>query len=55
MREFRELDRRMNVYPHLHYPEVYLLYKGFKNFYSEYPVRLPVLLELVPGDSPAAG
>jgi hypothetical protein len=47
MRAFRELDRRLNVYPQLHYPEVYLLYKGFKNFFAEYPVRLAGVVRVV--------
>nr|XP_055060212.1 cell division cycle 25 homolog d isoform X1 [Misgurnus anguillicaudatus] len=33
----RRLDRCLNVYPNLHYPEVYLLLGGYKHFHSCYP------------------
>uniref|UniRef100_A0A672R3A5 protein-tyrosine-phosphatase n=1 Tax=Sinocyclocheilus grahami TaxID=75366 RepID=A0A672R3A5_SINGR len=33
----RRLDRRVNVYPNLHYPELYLLLGGYKLFHACYP------------------
>ncbi|XP_056593440.1 cell division cycle 25 homolog d isoform X2 [Triplophysa dalaica] len=33
----RRLDRSLNVYPNLHYPELYLLLGGYKQFQSCYP------------------
>uniref|UniRef100_A0A8C1N728 protein-tyrosine-phosphatase n=1 Tax=Cyprinus carpio TaxID=7962 RepID=A0A8C1N728_CYPCA len=33
----RRLDRRVNVYPSLHYPELYLLLGGYKLFHASYP------------------
>ncbi|XP_065151217.2 cell division cycle 25 homolog d isoform X2 [Paramisgurnus dabryanus] len=33
----RRLDRCLNVYPNLHYPELYLLLGGYKHFHSCYP------------------
>ncbi|KAI7790480.1 cell division cycle 25 homolog d isoform X2 [Triplophysa rosa] len=33
----RRLDRSLNVYPNLHYPELYLLLGGYKHFHSCYP------------------
>lgn len=35
----RRLDRRVNVYPSLHYPELYLLLGGYKLFHASYPVQ----------------
>ncbi|KFD52722.1 hypothetical protein M514_06378 [Trichuris suis] len=37
-RYLRAMDRRMNVanYPKLHYPEIYLLDGGYKNFYPQH-------------------
>ncbi|GJQ88322.1 Cdc25 [Trypoxylus dichotomus] len=37
-RFLRQVDRRLNnnVYPYLHYPEVYLLDGGYKNFYKQF-------------------
>ena len=32
-RALRSKDRSVNVYPHLHYPEIYVLKNGYKNFY----------------------
>lgn len=36
---FRSLDRQLNEYPSLFYPEMYVLQGGYKNFYSKYPQR----------------
>nr|XP_002128266.1 M-phase inducer phosphatase 1 isoform X1 [Ciona intestinalis] len=33
-RALRSKDRELNRYPHLHYPEVYVLKDGYKNFFS---------------------
>ncbi|XP_043093718.1 cell division cycle 25 homolog d isoform X2 [Puntigrus tetrazona] len=33
----RRLDRQVNVYPSLHYPELYLLLGGYKLFHASYP------------------
>ncbi|XP_017210413.1 cell division cycle 25 homolog d isoform X1 [Danio rerio] len=33
----RRLDRCVNVYPSLHYPELYLLLGGYKHFHASYP------------------
>ncbi|KAK2909350.1 hypothetical protein Q8A67_005187 [Cirrhinus molitorella] len=33
----RRLDRRVNAYPSLHYPELYLLLGGYKHFHASYP------------------
>ncbi|XP_010216757.1 PREDICTED: M-phase inducer phosphatase 3 [Tinamus guttatus] len=35
-RYLREEDRAMNEYPALHYPELYVLKGGYKDFFSEY-------------------
>jgi M-phase inducer tyrosine phosphatase len=34
---FREIDRSMNVYPKLHYPNVYILDGGYSEFYHAFP------------------
>jgi M-phase inducer tyrosine phosphatase len=36
---FRELDRSLNQhhYPHLHYPHVYILDGGYRQFHAEFP------------------
>jgi M-phase inducer tyrosine phosphatase len=36
---FREIDRDMNklIYPHLFYPNVYILDAGYKKFYAQHP------------------
>ncbi|XP_075698469.1 M-phase inducer phosphatase 3-like isoform X2 [Rhinoderma darwinii] len=34
-RTFRNLDREANLYPHLYYPELYLLKGGYKEFYEK--------------------
>ena len=38
-KKLRERDRMLhaNVYPALHYPEVYLLHLGYKEFFNNYP------------------
>ena len=38
-KKLRERDRTLNenVYPGLHYPEIYLLHLGYKEFYNNYP------------------
>lgn len=38
-KKLRERDRtlNLNVYPGLHYPEIYLLHLGYKEFYNNYP------------------
>jgi len=38
-KKLRERDRTLNgnVYPALHYPEIYLLHLGYKEFYNNYP------------------
>eukprot|EP00088_Acartia_fossae_P019840 TRINITY_DN2159_c0_g1_i13.p1 TRINITY_DN2159_c0_g1~~TRINITY_DN2159_c0_g1_i13.p1 ORF type:complete len:699 (+),score=177.90 TRINITY_DN2159_c0_g1_i13:179-2275(+) len=38
-KKLRERDRQLNqhVYPALHYPEIYLLHLGYKQFFSQYP------------------
>jgi len=33
----RDLDRKMNNYPKLHYPQIYLLKKGYSNFWEHCP------------------
>jgi len=39
MEELRKADRKLNVssYPNLYHPEIYLLQKGYKEFYTHYP------------------
>lgn len=36
-RELRAWDREMNVYPNLHFPEMYILQGGYKEFYNNFP------------------
>ncbi|KAJ8365347.1 hypothetical protein SKAU_G00141780 [Synaphobranchus kaupii] len=36
-RNLRKLDRSLNVYPLLFYPELYVLDGGYKEFYSQFP------------------
>ncbi|XP_064176919.1 cell division cycle 25 homolog d isoform X2 [Anguilla rostrata] len=36
-RNLRKLDRGLNVYPQLFYPELYVLDGGYKEFYSQFP------------------
>ena len=38
-RFLREQDRKVSAYPSLHYPEIYLLDKGYKQFYYNQEVR----------------
>jgi hypothetical protein len=33
-RLFRDMDRRMNVYPELEFPHIFLLEHGYSNFYQ---------------------
>ena len=42
-RHLRQKDREANAdnYPHLYYPEVYLLQGGYKHFYEMFPVSWP--------------
>lgn len=35
-RMLRNLDRKANLYPHLHYPELYILKGGYKEFYETF-------------------
>ncbi|XP_022915194.1 M-phase inducer phosphatase-like [Onthophagus taurus] len=39
LRFLRKVDRNHNMkfYPYLHFPEIYLLHGGYKNFYEEHP------------------
>ena len=37
MSDFRELDRQLNSYPTLNYPNIFLLHGGYKLFYERYP------------------
>ena len=34
---FRDRTLNKNTYPALHYPEIYLLHNGYKEFYENYP------------------
>lgn len=34
----REKDRACNEYPHLHYPELYVLKGGYREFFPQYQV-----------------
>ncbi|XP_053702012.1 M-phase inducer phosphatase 2 [Synchiropus splendidus] len=38
-RYMREQDRTMNEYPNLHYPELYVLKGGYKEFFQHFQVR----------------
>jgi rhodanese-related sulfurtransferase len=33
----RKFDRELNTYPHLSFPEMYLLHGGYKEFYGKFP------------------
>lgn len=35
----RKRDRAMNEYPRLHYPELYILKGGYKEFFQQFQVR----------------
>ena len=37
-RYLREMDRRMNRWPSLYYEDIYILDKGYVNFFSEHKV-----------------
>ena len=37
-RALRSADRGVNRYPNLHYPEIYLLEGGYRNFYASHSV-----------------
>lgn len=39
----REKDRACNEYPHLHYPELYVLKGGYREFFPQYQVSPPPL------------
>ena len=41
----RLADRRCNQYPHLHYPEMYLLDEGYRGFF-EMPESVSTILKL---------
>lgn len=36
MKELRKIDRAVNTYPDLNFPEIYLLSGGYINFYEKY-------------------
>ena len=36
LRQLRKMDRQSNRYPALHYPEVYLLKGGYKQFFADF-------------------
>lgn len=36
----RQKDRMMNLYPNLHYPELYILKGGYKEFFPKFQVSL---------------
>lgn len=38
-RFIRKRDRAMNEYPRLHYPELYILKGGYKEFFQHFQVR----------------
>lgn len=40
----RKIDRDVNRYPQLTYPEIYLLAEGYRNFYSQSPVKPSFIL-----------
>lgn len=40
-RFLREKDRACNEYPHLHYPELYILKGGYREFFPQYQVSSP--------------
>lgn len=46
----REKDRACNEYPHLHYPELYVLKGGYREFFPQYQVR-PLVLPRPPGEA----
>ncbi|XP_053548937.1 M-phase inducer phosphatase 1-B-like [Bombina bombina] len=35
-RRLRNMDRNVNAYPHLYYPELYILNGGYKEFYEQF-------------------
>lgn len=41
-RFLRNMDREENkqYYPHLHYPEIYILHGGYKNFFETQKVNI---------------
>lgn len=47
----REKDRACNEYPHLHYPELYVLKGGYREFFPQYQVR-PLVLPRPPAEAP---
>lgn len=38
----REKDRACNEYPQLHYPELYVLKGGYREFFPQYQVSPPL-------------
>ena len=49
LRFLRNQDREINqdIYPYLHYPELYLLEGGYKSFYENFKVILKILFILL--------
>lgn len=45
----REKDRACNQYPQLHYPELYVLKGGYREFFPQYQVSPPHLTPLSHG------
>ncbi|CAD8079441.1 unnamed protein product [Paramecium primaurelia] len=39
-KQIRNTDRNLNQYPNLHYPDLYILNKGFSNYSLEYPSQI---------------
>lgn len=46
-RFIRKRDRAMNEYPRLHYPELYILKGGYKEFFQQFQVRSAPLLSSI--------
>jgi hypothetical protein len=38
MQRFKQMDREMNRWPHAHYPDTYLLHKGYNKFFETHKV-----------------
>ncbi|CAD8120597.1 unnamed protein product [Paramecium sonneborni] len=39
-KQIRNMDRNLNNYPNLHYPDLYILNKGFSNYSLQYPSQV---------------